>query len=303
MSGTFREWVEGSKVTEKHLSGLVRGMHDTIVEGLVISDAGGITIDISGGKALLTGYETRYDAVSGQSLVANKIVHVWVGGNDTFNYQFYSVGSETWPPVGPGSVPGYLLIAIVGVGAASIDWIWNNPLVRGAHVSEASIQVGHGIPDKGLLRGIPHVRTALEVGIAATSWHTLMAWPISGTQRGILKHVAVELNNPADVIAVLIDDEYSGSESASSWYRSTNLFNGAWPSIPDDFMTNPINDHTGMFKKTTSAVDSVTVEHFWTKSQFAERFKVNYYNSTGGVVGVFNSVAWEEIMDADMRGA
>jgi len=302
MSGTFREWVEGSKVTEKHLSGLVRGFSDTVVEGLVVTDAGGLTIDISAGKALITGYEQRFSAVSGQSLAANFIVGVYAVGNETFAYQSVAPASEVFPPGGVPSVPGYVLIAIVKTGAASIDWVWNNPFSRGGHVSEASFQVGQGLADKSILRGQPRVKTGQAASIAATSWGTLMFRPAAGTIRGILKFVSFELLNANDLVAVMIDDEYSVSESASRWYRDINLFDGAWPSVPDDFMSSTVNDHSGMFKKVTTVIDSKVIETYWTRGQFQERFRVQYYNSTGSPAFPLYSVGWEELMPAIMGG-
>lgn len=302
MSGTFREWAEGNKVTERHQAGLVRRMTDTIAEGLVVTDGGGLTIDISAGRSLITGYEQRFSAVSGQTLVANRIYHIQVTGSEQIFYTPYvSAATEPYPPNLVGSVPGSLLIAIVQTGVSTISWIWNNPLVRG-HITEKSFRPGEGLPDKGVLRGIPRSLYSTAV-ISPTSWGSLVFWPTSGTSRGILKYVAVEINLAADEVAILIDDEYSGSESASRWYRDVNLFTGGWPSIPDDFMTTPINDHSGLFKRYTKVYPGgEEYEIFWTRGQFNERFRVRYYNSGGGSPTINGIAVFEELVDPNIWG-
>ena len=308
MSGTYKRWIEADKVTEKHLAGPFDGLPDTVVSGLVISDASGggtAKIDITTGIAHIAGYEQRPAAVSARVLANDNIVYVYLAWDETVITSGVAIASETFPPSAPGSSPEYILLGLVETGTGVVSWIWQNPLIRKGHVDELAFRAGRGIPDRAVLVGTPKIEFG-SASVGAGAWGSVLSWPAAGTIRGRIDFVAFERTGAGDRIAVLCDEEVGITPSSGSFYWRYDIFNEyvtQFPHIDNDFFLSTVCNHQGMIAFSNDVPTSTKeIESFWIRGQFKEDFDIQMFNGTGGAKTMKCIVGFEEFVDNNLGG-
>lgn len=307
MSGTYKRWLEGDKVTEKHLAGPFDGLPDTVVSGLLITDTSGggsAKIDVSAGVAHIAGYEQRPVAKTATVISNDSIAYVFLSWDETIVISITAIASETYPPTPPAGHPRYILVGIVETGTGTVSWIWHNARVRKAHVDELAFRAGRGIPDRATLVGTPRIEFG-SASVGATAWGSVLSWPAAGTIRGRIDFIAFERTGAGDRIAILCDDEVGITPSGGSFYWRYDVFNEyitQFPHIDDDFFMSTVCNHQGMIAFSNDVPGVKEVENFWIRGQFEEEFDIQMYNGTGAPKTMKCIVGIEEFVDNNLGG-